>query len=195
MNFSNLGDLVVLSVRDPATAFRILQGLRLPLPVRWMVMVLAATLAALLVAVIFHLFPADGGELVTAITMQPISYAGMQLMGMVIMTAAITFIGRLFGGTGTFPDAMLIIGWVEMLMVVSSALQIVLALVFPAAAQFVVTLSIGLALYLLVTMTKALHGFASMGKVILGFIGSMFGMAILLTIVLTALGVTPEVPA
>lgn len=195
MNFSNLGDLVVLSVRNPAAAYRVLQGLGLPLYARWMVMVLAASLAALLVALISYLIPSETDDLVTAISMQPISYAGMQLLGMLIMTAAITFLGRAFGGTGTFPDAMLIIGWIEMLMVASSALQIVLALVFPAAAQFVVTISIALALYLLVTMTKALHGFSNMGKVILGFMASLFGLAILLTIVLTALGVTPEVPA
>lgn len=193
MTFSNIGDLVILTLRNPATAVRVLLGLELPVRARWMVLVLAVALSTLLAGMARVMFPPATQDQLTALLASPASLAALQFGAMVISAAAIAGIGRAFGGTGTFDDAVLLVGWVEMILVGLQAVQLVVMLIFPATATLMSLIAFGLSIYLTISMTKELHGFSSTPKVALGFIGGVFLVGLVLSILAAALGILPEV--
>lgn len=188
-----LGDLVVLTLRDPAAALRILRSFELPMSVRWMALVLSVVLSTLLASLSLMLFPVEVQTAVSAVLAQPVTLALVQFAAMVVSALMMAQVGRLFGGQGNFADALLIVAWVELLLVGLQGLQLVLMMLVPATASMLSIIAFGLFLYLAVAMTKALHGFASTGKVVLGLVGSLFVLGFVLSLLAAAFGIVPEV--
>ncbi|CAM3004647.1 Yip1 domain-containing protein [Paracoccus aminovorans] len=193
MTSGDLGDLVVLTIREPAAALRVLRGLDLPMSARWMALLLAVTLSTLLAMLSLALFPIEVESPVSAVLSSPAVLAGVQFAAMAVSALMMAQVGRWFGGQGDFADALLIVAWVELLLVGLQAVQVLMMLLFPATAAMLSVLAFGLFLYLAVAMTKALHGFSSTGKVVLGFVGSLFVLGFVLSLLAAALGIVPEV--
>lgn len=193
MNSGNLGDLMVLTLREPALALRALRGLALPMSARWMALVLAVALSTLLASLSLMLFPIEGDSPISRLLSQPVVLAAVQFAAMLVSALMMAQVGRLFGGRGDFADALLIVAWVELLLVGLQAVQVVVMLLLPSMALMLSMLAFGLFLYLAVTMTKALHGFTSTGKVVLGFVGSLFVLGFVLSLLAAAFGIVPEV--
>ncbi|RDW13503.1 YIP1 family protein [Paracoccus thiocyanatus] len=193
MKAGDLGEMMVLTLRDPDRALDVLRGLDLPMAARWMVLLLAVTLSTLLAGLSLLLFPIEVDNPVSRMLSEPLTLAGIQFGAMVMSALFVAQIGRLFGGQGDFPDALLAIGWVELMLVGLQAVQVVMMVVFPATATLLSMVAFGLFLYLAVTMTKALHGFTSTPKVVLGLIGSLFLLGFVLSLIAAAFGIVPEV--
>ena len=195
MNFDDLKALAGLSLRDPDRAVAALLGLGVPYSARWMGLVLTVSLSALLAWAGSALFPVTDGGPIGALVAQPISFAGMQLAGLVLAAGLMAGVGRLFGGKGNFPDALLLVVWIEFLLLIVQAVQVVLMLVFPAVASILGLLAVGLFLWLTVRFTRALHGFQSVALVALGMLGTMLVAGFILSFIAAAFGLIPEIPA
>ncbi len=193
MTFKNLGDLAILTIREPALGLRALQSLNLPMSARWMALVLAVALSTLLAGLVRVLFPIPLDNSVTRLIAEPALLASVQFGAMVASAAMMTWVGRLFGGQGRFEDALLITAWIEMLLVGVQAVQVVLMVIFPASASLLSVVAFGLFLYLTILLTKALHGFSSVFMVILGFIGTMFVVGFALSFIAVSFGIMPEI--
>ncbi|WP_313350276.1 YIP1 family protein [Paracoccus sp. (in: a-proteobacteria)] len=193
MKLGDLGDLMVLTLRDPDAAIRVLRGLDLPMVTRWMVLLLAVSLSTLLAGLSLLLFPIEVDNPVSRMLSEPMTLAGIQFGAMALSALFVAHIGRLFGGHGNFADALLAVGWVELMLVGLQAVQVVMMLLFPATATMLSMLAFGLFLYLAVTMTKALHGFTNTAKVVVGLIGSVFVLGFVLSLIAAAFGIVPEV--
>ncbi|SMO52931.1 Yip1 family protein [Paracoccus laeviglucosivorans] len=193
MNFRDLGELMVTTLRNPAQGVAVLRGLDLSMAERWMVLGVAVCLSTLLAGIARVMFPPMSQDALTAILSVPMSLAVLQLGAMVISAIAITVIGRAFGGQGAFDDAVLLIGWVELILVGLQAVQLVAMLLFPGTASLMSIIAFAISVYLTIAMTKALHGFQSTAKVALGFIGSVFLLGFVLSIIAAAFGILPEV--
>lgn len=193
MNFKQIGDLAILTVKEPMLGLRALQSLDLPVAARWMALVLAVALSTLLAGVVRLLFPVPVENSVSRLIAQPALLASIQFAAMVGSALLMTWVGRLFGGKGQFEDALLITAWIEMMLVGVQAVQVVLMVVFPASAPIMSILAFGLFLYLTVMLTKALHGFQSAFLVILGFIGTMFVVGFALSFIAVSFGIMPEI--
>ena len=193
MNSGDLGDLVVLTLRKPEAAMQALRGLGLPMSALWTLLLLAVTLSTLLACLSLILFPVEADNALSRLLAHPLSLAGIQLGAMVLSALMMAQVGRMFGGRGDFPDALLLVAWVELILVGLQAVQLVMMLLLPASAGVLSVVAFGLFLYLAVTMTKALHGFTSTGKVVLGLIGSLFVLGFVLSLLAAALGIVPEV--
>ncbi|MDT1063832.1 YIP1 family protein [Paracoccus sp. CPCC 101403] len=193
MNISDLGDLVVLTLRKPAQAVQVLRGLDLAPGERWMIVILAVSLSTVLAGIARLMFSAPTNDPISALLANPMALAGLQLGAMVISAAAVTVIGRAFRGTGVFADALLLVAWIELILVGLQALQLVLMVVFPQTGTLTSLIAFGVSIYLTIAMTKELHGFASTPKVALGFIGGVFLVATMLSILAAAFGILPEV--
>lgn len=193
MKLGNLGNMVILTLRDPAGAVRMLQGLDLPMVARWMALLLAVCLSTLLAGLSLLLFPVEVDSPVSRMLSQPVTLAAVQLAVMTVSAMLVAQVGRGFGGQGGFPDALLIVAWIELVLVGLQAAQLVMMLMFPATAALLSMLAFGLFLYLAVSMTKALHGFSSTAKVALAFFGSVFVLGFVLSLIAAALGIVPEV--
>ncbi|NHF74100.1 YIP1 family protein [Paracoccus xiamenensis] len=193
-----LNDLLILtqnSVRNPALAVRQLQSLDLPMQARWMALLVVVALSAILGTLAVRLFPAlaDGGLSIPVLS--PMARVALQTAGMVLTAWLIATVGRSFGGVGDFPDALLIVIWLEFLLMSAQAAQIVLMLVFPFLGSILGIVALVLVVWLSVQMIKALHGFSSAALVFLGLLGATLVTLIFLTVMAGALGLMPELPA
>ncbi|MEZ5723495.1 MAG: YIP1 family protein, partial [Paracoccaceae bacterium] len=116
MTFDDLLGLARLTLRNPAQAVRVLQSLDLPMAVRWMGLIVIVSLSSILASLATRIFPVLTESSLNLPDLSPISRAGLQLGGMVLSAWLVAGIGRAFGGQGDFPDALLILVWLECLM-------------------------------------------------------------------------------
>ena len=90
------------------------------------------------------------------------------------------------GGTGSFPDTLLAMVWLQFLMLGLQVIQLVLMVLFPPLAAIVNLAGFAIFLWLLTNFIAELHGFRSLlavfGGIIFGMILLGFGFAILLLI-------------
>ncbi|MDS9468089.1 YIP1 family protein [Paracoccus sp. MBLB3053] len=193
MKIGDLGELVVLTLRNPDRAVRLLREFGLSTSERWMTVVLAASLSSLLAGIARQMFPPATNDALSAILADPMTLAALQFGAMVLSAAAVTVIGRAFGGQGNFADALVLVAWVELILVGLQAVQLVLMVLVPPSAMIMSLVAFALSIYLTISLTKALHGFTSTPKVALGFIGGVFLVATVLSILAAALGILPEV--
>lgn len=194
MTSSDLKTLVTATFRDPASAAGWLIGLGLPLPVRWMALILAVSVSALLAWLSTQLFPMPAGEGVPLydLTRQPLVLAGIQLLAILLAAGLMAGVGRAFGGKGSFEDALLLTVWIEIVLLLVQAAQIVLSLALPGLAGILGLVAIVLFLWLTVQFAKALHGFQSGLKVFLVLILTAFLAGFVLSFVAAAFGLFPE---
>ena len=183
MRLGELGDLMVLTLRDSDAAMRALRGLDLPMSARWMALLLAVVLSRFLGVLVTVMFPTTlEGPLITLLT-NPVIMTLIELAATVLTAFLVVQIGRAFGGTGSFPDALLAVAWIELLLVALMAVQLVMLVLLPGTVDLLGMIAGALSIYLTVTMTKALHGFSSVGKVALVYFGfSLLLGALVLTV-------------
>ncbi|MDO5659019.1 MAG: YIP1 family protein [Paracoccus sp. (in: a-proteobacteria)] len=193
MTFNDFMTLAQVTFRDPPRALRMLQSLDLSIETRWLGLFLAVTLSAALAVIASAFFPLTNETGVIGLTRRPLALAGVQLFGMALGAWLLANVGRIFGGHGSFADALLVVTWVELLLVAVQAVQVVLMLIFPFFASFLGLAAIAAFIYLVVQFTKALHGFSSTFGVVLGLIGTAIGAGFVLSILMTMLGVAPPV--
>ena len=196
MTFDDFKALVGLSFRDPQAAARDLMAQGWPIQARWMALLAAVSVSALLASLAAALFSAPGpeGDRVVVLSQQPMVLAVMQMGAIVLAAGLMSGVGRMFGGGGRFEDALLLTVWIEVLLLIVQAAQVVLSLILPGVAGIFGLLAIALFLWLTVQFTKALHGFHSTPKVVLGMIGAVFVAGFVLSLLAAALGIMPEMP-
>lgn len=168
-----------------ATAERIL-AINPPDDARWLGFVIVVVLSVLVGQASILLLGEDGfgGSLVFMAVFQT-----MILLGMVVVVQGI---GRLAGGVGTFPDALLLLAWLQFVMVAVQVVQLVALLLVPPLFGLATFAALAIFMWLLVNFTMALHGFTSALKVAVGAVFSFFGLAVVLAIVLGVLGLGPQ---
>lgn len=198
MSFDDFKALVGLTFRNPEAAATALIGAGWPVSARWMALLLAVSVSALLAWLSSQLFPLPQGEAgnvpVLAVTSQPMVLAGMQLVAVLLAAGLMAGVGRMFGGHGRFEDALLLTVWIEVVLLLVQAVQIAATLILPGVAGILGVLAIALFFWLTVQFTKALHGFTSGIKVFLGLVGTAFAVGFVLSLLAASFGLFPEVP-
>lgn len=184
-----LAQLLRETLTDPKAGARRLIGLDPPMAGRWLGLALIVVLSVIFGQV--SLMLATGGATVGGIMGAPLLSGALQGVLLVGMVVAVHQIGRAMGGTGGFPDALLLVTWLQAIMVALQAAQIVLQLVMPALATLVGLAGMVLFLWLLTNFVAVLHGFASLGRVFFAIIGAAFALAFIATLVLSMIGIQP----
>jgi len=178
----NLSSLVRLSVRDPEEGATAVIALNPPVAVRWMLLALVVTVGTLM-AYLLPLLSGAGEALPT-----PITAAALQGGMNVAAVALIAVVGRVFGGRGSFDDALLLVGWLQVIMLGLQAIQLVVLMLLPPLASVVMIASVALFFWLLSGFICALHGFTSRFSVLLATLGTLFVAAFVFSFVLLMLG-------
>lgn len=194
MRLGDLGELVVMTLRDANSAMRALRGLDLPMAARWMALLLAIVLSRFLGVVLAAIYPPELEGPMVDLLANPAAMAGIEFAATVLTAFMVVQIGRLFGGTGNFPDAILVIAWIELILVAIQSVQVLLMTVVPASAVLMGLIAGILSIYLTITMTKALHGFRSAALVALAYFGVSLLVGLLLLQLLPQMFILPEVP-
>ena len=185
MTRSDILALIRQSLADPETGAQQLIALNPPMAVRWMLL-FASVLASV---VLLYLVPLMTGGL--SMLPSPFAFAGSQSVVNVAVVALIAFVGRAFGGQGSFADALWLIGWMQLITVGLLLAQIVVMLVLPLANVIVAIASFAVSIWLLVGFICGLHGFKSRVMVLAGGFMVLIAISFLLLIVLQLLGYTP----
>ena len=180
------------TLTDPRASARRLISLGLPHNARWIALALIAALSAIMAHVAMSLMAVrvpegQGGPLPS-----PIITAMMQ-MGVLVLSALLTHhVGRWRGGRGRLEDAVLLMVWLQLVLVCVQVAQILMLLILPPLADLLGFAAIVLFLWLLTGFIMELHGFESRGRVLLGIVMTVFGMAFALVLILSILfGVAP----
>lgn len=196
MNFDDLKVLVGQTFRNPEATAQALMRMNLPFSARWMALLLAVSVSALLAWAAAQIFPLPEGQDdgVLSLTAQPMVMAGIQMGAIVLAAGLMASVGRMFGGEGRFEDALLLTVWIEVVLLLVQVAQLVVSLILPALAGILGIVAVAVFLWLTVHFTKALHGFRSGARVVLGLFATALAVGFLLSFLAAAFGLLPEVP-
>ena len=86
-------------------------------------------------------------------------------------------------------DAVILIAWLQFIQLLMVALQLVLVVTLPALAPVVEIGAVLLFLWLLVNFVAEMHGFRSLGLVLLGVVVTFVAAVFAMSVLLMALGV------
>lgn len=182
MTAAELLALLRLTMQEPRRAMRLVLGWRLTTGERLAFLVLLAILNVLSAETFAALLPAAPDQAVAEVLSRPFVFAGMQLLGLLVLAGLIHGIGRMFGGTGDGAGAQMAVAWLQVVFMVFQVAQIVAVLILPPQLTLVIGVaSLVVALYLLPNFIAELHGFRS---AVTTFVGMVFA-AVLVTFTLS----------
>lgn len=162
--------LTKLTLQDPRQATRVLLAEGVPVPARTAGLMLVAVVSALLASLQIRLSPQDLDPLSALMLASPFRAAIVQWVFLALSVVLIHRVGRAFGGIGSFPDALLIVVWLQCLTLVLQLLQLVSSVIAPPLAGIIGLGGFVLFLWLMTHFIAELHGFHSRGLVFVGMV-------------------------
>lgn len=178
------------SVTNPRECAEEVLAMGIPREALWPVLILMVVLSSILSQFANALLASASGIVLEGLFANPLITGAIQLVVLVVMVFAIYLIGRAFGGSGSFDETLLLVGWLQFIMVCLQLLQAAAVLVLPPLAALLNVAGLILFLWLLTNFVAVLHGFKSLGHVFLLILGSMFVIAFVLSLALAIFGVT-----
>lgn len=185
LNAALIRDLLRETITDPQGAARRLVAAAPPMEARWLALALVAVLSVLIGQASALVFARAGAAMVVGLNASAILH-GVVLV--VVVWAAHT-VGRIFGGTGTFADAILLISWLQFVMVMLQLVQLLALVLLPPLSMLIGMAAIALFLWLLTNFVAVLHGFKSLGKVFGMILVTFMALAFVLAFLLALLGI------
>lgn len=110
---------------------------------------------------------------------------------MVLTALAIYRIGRAFGGTGTFDQALLTVIWLQFVMFLLSLTVLVVAMFSLGTAALIQLAGFALGFWILTFFVTEMHGFTSPGLVFVMILVTMMGAGFVMSILLVVTGLVP----
>lgn len=186
--------MALQSVPEPRKVARDLFAEGLSQRVLWHILALILVISTMLTLVISILAPAPEGA--PAMPFSPLTLGLGEAAITVLSVFLIDRIGRAFGGTGSFYQALVTVTWLAALNLLLSLTMVALSLIAPAMALLLLPVGM-LALFWILTMfITELHGFATPGMVaagiIVSFLTTIFVLVFILSIAMALLGIAPD---
>ncbi|MGL5361846.1 MAG: YIP1 family protein [Paracoccaceae bacterium] len=175
------------TVQDPRAAARALMTMNPSATVRWMAFGLAITGSTVLTVLMVQLLPGGAEPEIMRVLANPIALSLTQGVVMLIAVQLMYHVGRLAGGQGGFADALLLMSWMQIILLMVQIVQLLLELVSPPAAGVLGLFGFGLMLWLITHFVAELHGFTSLGAVFAGIIGTTIAAAFAVALLLVSL--------
>lgn len=186
MQLPSPGQLVKESLTLPRNAARRLLGVPLDLRSGGALMLLAVIAGTLVAEAMRWVLPGTVGGFQDALLAQPVVAVGLQFGLLVLMSLAAAVIGRALGGTGTLPQALVLIAWLQVMMVLIQLVQFVLLLLIPLFGLLVGIASVIWFFWALAVFIAELHGFENvlkvLGMILLSMVSILFAFAVLLSL-------------
>lgn len=183
-----LRELVILSLRDPAQAARVVLGMSLPREVLWTALMLMAVLNTLIYSLTNMAAP--GPSPLPAAFSSPAFYFFFVAGALILIVNAVYWTGRAFGGQASMTDVMAVIVWLQFLRVLVQGLALVLLLTVPLLSALLVLAAILVGLWIFVHFVDQAHRFNSPGKAAGVIVAAFFAMVLGISILLALIGVS-----
>lgn len=184
LTMPNLIALVRLTLQAPREGARRIMALDLPIGGRWLALILVAVGSAIGTHVSIALMPAEQREVMLSLIASPLRTALLQAAIWAVIASLIAAGGRLRGGTGTFPDALILVAWLQFILLCLQLVQVLAGIVLPLLADLIGLAGLGLLVWLLTNFVAELHGFRSLVAVFAGLVAGAFGMVLVAAILL-----------
>lgn len=178
--------LVITSIKDPASAARSLMALQLPSQALWTALALVAVLNTALFTLSNLLMP--GPSPLPAVFSSPMVYFSIVMVGLTLTTYALYWVGRWFNGKGSVADIMVLIVWLQLLRVLAQAAVLVLVMTLPFLAMLVVFAVTLIGVYMLVHFVDQAHRFGSVGRSAMVLIASLLAIVFGLSLIVAFFG-------
>lgn len=186
------GQLVIDSLVRPRAAARRVIALGLAPGQLLQAALLVTCVGMLLGYLALNMTAGDVDAVSAAVLADPLIGAAAQLAVMAVVVVLTVRIGRLFGGGGGLWDALALVVWLNAMMVLIQAGQVVVLAIVPPLAALVAIATLFWAIWAYANFVAELHGFRNpvlvLGAVVVTAIVLFFGTAMLLAI----LGITPQ---
>lgn len=189
--FEEGSSLLLRTLRDPQGVARGLIATEMPAEARWIAVALVAVLAVISLELALWIVP-EREPSVFSLLANPWLGLPVQVISILLVAAVMTGAGRPLGGRGSYADALTLTAWIEFVMVVAQAAQILSMLILPPLSLLISVGSLVLFVWLVVHFTAALHGLANLGQVLLAVIVGFVLVVVLVALVLGILGITPD---
>lgn len=195
LTFSNLMSMVLRTIKNPREGAAEVLALGIPKAALWTIMLLVVVLSSFLSLITTLMVGAMGGQVPQGIFGNPITLGAMQFALLIVTVFAIFWIGRMFGGTGSLEESMLLVAWLQFVMVCLQVIQTLFFAIMPPIASLLGVLGLVLFLWLLTNFIAVLHGFKSLGQVFVMTMLSIFTIIFAVSLLLIFLGIEVQVPS
>lgn len=182
--------LVRETLSEPRATARRIIATDVPMSVRWQALALVVVVSVILAKLTMLMLGTPSGVM-PGMAAGPIWAAVLQTGVLLLVAGAADRVGRMMGGHGDFADALLLVVWLQAIMLLIQAAQIVALLLLPPFAGLIGLAAMVLFLWLLTNFVAELHGFDSLGKVFGMIVVTAVGLAFLLATVLAVFGIGP----
>lgn len=180
--------MALQTIPEPRKVAREVLALHFPRAVLWQAFALFAVLSTLLGLIATILFPPDP-QFAGTLLADPLRLGIVEASSLVVTVFLIYWMGRTFGGHGSFEQALLTVIWLQYVAFLMQLGVVVLALFAPGMALIFNYLAIGVSFWILSHFIAEMHGFRSTGLVFATILLTIFGVAIAVGLVLTVIGV------
>lgn len=192
-NLGNLIQLAIASLRTPKRSLRIILDLVITMPELIQATALVVALSMMLPIISLMFQPAEVQEAMKAYSTHPVPVYFLQMAILIGSAFIINFISQIFKGHGTFKEMLTAMVWMQFILIIIQVLQLVISILAPQLNGIILLFSLMAMVYLTVNFIMEIHGFTNSFSVAVGVFGSFFGIALILSILLALLGITPEV--
>lgn len=183
---ARLAGLAQLTLQDPKQAARVLLAEGVPLRARSAGLLLVAILSAITASI--QITGREALDPLSAFMLaSPVRATIFQWLFLSVSVVLIHRVGRAFGGTGSFADALLIVVWLQVIMLGFQVLQLAVAPLAPAFSGLIGLVSFMIYLWLLTVFISELHGFVARGLVFLAMVITGVAAGFLLVVLLILL--------
>ncbi len=204
IDWGYLFGMALQTVPEPRKVARDVFAFGAPRRALWLILALLLVAMTFLAVISSILFPVDPAAVEAVLTeeglvlvpVDPILTGIAQAVSALMTVWGIHFIGRAFGGTGHFDQALLTVIWLHYVLLLMQIGIVTLNLFAPALALLLTFMSFVMTFWLMSHFIAEMHGFRSAGSVFAGILMVLLVLAVVLSILLTILaGGAPVEPA
>lgn len=168
---ADLAQLLAESVRTPRSAARRLLALEPGMNLALGAMAASACLSALFSSLLMRVMVLPDEAMFSLLLSEPLFLAGTQALGLILMAAVVTGLGRLFGGRGRLAEALLLLSWADFVLLLAEMAFSLVILALPGPGGVLALVVAGFSVWLAASFIAELHGFASTFAVASALVG------------------------
>ena len=185
---TELRSLVGETLIDPQKAARRLIDMQLDPAVLWTGLLLAAILNTILFTISNLILPSASPF--PAAFNAPFVFLLVAAGALVLTVHALFWTGRAFGGKGQLADLLVTMVWLQFLRIAVQAIALVLLLIAPTIASFLVLIATLAGIWIFVHFINAAHRFSSVFMAILVLIAGTLAVVMGLVFLLSLIGIS-----
>ena len=187
LGFKIFLELFILTLRRPFEAGQWIIAKRFSSELGWLSLLLVSIIGTVLVQLSFSMQPDEVRAAFAAALNSPLRMALVQGVFLVFSVFALHIFGHMAGGKGRFEDALALMVWFQVTLMVLQIGQVAISFIAPSIGALSSLLVFSVFFWVLTHFIMALHGFKSIWMVLSSLVLAMICLGFVSLIVLVGL--------